>query len=196
MTFADVDAIGAVQARAFYDDPLQAWAVQDESIRLALLQRMFTVLGRAVHVPGGGAYTDASLSAAAFWLAPGRLDERPTADAAKELGALAAEIPVDVMQRLASAHDAMRKAHPKAPHWYLQGIGTDPPARRQGLASALIRVVTDIADRDDVPCYLESTKRENIPLYEHHGFAVTGTIEVADGGPTMWSMWRVPATRS
>ena len=97
------------------------------------------------------------------------------------------------MRRLATAHEAMRAAHPDEPHWYLQGIGTDPPARRQGLASALIRTITDTADRDELGCYLESTKPENVPLYEHHGFRITGTIDVADNGPTMWAMWQTPA---
>ena len=55
MTLDDVDVVGAVQARAFFDDPLQVWAIPDDGIRLALLQEMFTVLGRAVHVPNGDA---------------------------------------------------------------------------------------------------------------------------------------------
>jgi ribosomal protein S18 acetylase RimI-like enzyme len=196
MTLDDVDIIGAVQARAFVDDPLQVWAIPDDGVRLALLQEMFTVLGRAVHVPNGDAYTDATCSSAAFWLAPGHHDDPPKPDAARELGALAAAIGTDVMQRLATAHEAMHAAHPTEPHWYLQGIGTDPSARRQGLASALIQVITDVADRDQLGCYLESTKAENVPLYEHHGFRITGTIDVPDNGPTMWSMWRDPSIAS
>ncbi len=197
MTLDDVEVVGAVQARAFFDDPLQVWAIPDAGVRLALLQEMFTVLGRAVHVPHGDAYTDTTRAAAAFWMAPGRYDEGPAPETARELGALAAAIGVDVMQRLAAAHEVMQAAHPAEPHWYLQGIGTDPPHRNRGLASALIRVVTDVADRDNRPCYLESTKLENIPLYERHGFGVTGTITVPNGGPTMWTMWRepVPLTR-
>jgi GNAT superfamily N-acetyltransferase len=190
MTLDDVDAIGAVQARAFFDDPLQVWAIPDADVRLALLEQIFVVLARAVNVPSGTAYTDATCSAAAFWVAPGRYEDPPAPAAIDELAALARSIGDDVMRRLATAHEAMRAVHPDEPHWYLQGIGTDPPARRQGLAGALIDVVTSIADRDGVACYLESTKLENIPLYEHHGFRVTGTIDLPDSGPKMWTMWR------
>jgi ribosomal protein S18 acetylase RimI-like enzyme len=196
MTLDDVEVIGTVQARAFVDDPLQMWAIPDDGARLGLLEQMFTVLGRAVNVPGGDAYTDAGRDAAAFWVAPGSYDAALPAEAATDLAALGEAIGPDVMRRLGAAHEAMHAAHPREPHWYLQGIGTDPPARRRGLASALIRVVTERADRDAVPCYLESTKAENVGLYEHHGFTVTGTLAIPGGGPTLWTMWRNPQAQT
>ncbi len=49
-------------------------------------------------------------------------------------------------------------------------------------------------DAQGIPAYLESTKERNVEFYEHHGFAVTGTIDVPTDGPTLWTMWREPAS--
>ena len=49
---------------------------------------------------------------------------------------------------------------------------------------------SDLAE--GVPAYLECTKQRNVAFYERHGFAVTGEIQVPDGGPVLWAMWRAP----
>jgi hypothetical protein len=38
-------------------------------------------------------------------------------------------------------------------------------------------------DRDHVAAYLESSNPRNIPLYQRHGFAVLGTIQVGSSPP-------------
>src|SRR4029079_7488818 len=62
MTVDDCPAVAKAQARAFYDDPLQAWALPDGSKRLAILERVFELLSRYSSVPRGESYTDESLS--------------------------------------------------------------------------------------------------------------------------------------
>ncbi len=69
--------------------------------------------------------------------------------------------------------------------------GTRPEGRGRGLASRLIAVVTDRCDAEGIPAYLESSDPANVPLYERHGFAVTGEVEI-EGGPTIPLMWREP----
>jgi hypothetical protein len=50
-------------------------------------------------------------------------------------------------------------------------------------------------DREGVPAYLESSKDENLPFYERHGFAATGTLHLPLGGPPIRKTWRSPGAQ-
>lgn len=54
--------------------------------------------------------------------------------------------------------------------WYLIYIGTVPSARGKGYSRKLIEYVTDLADKDGLACYLESSTMTNIPIYKRFGF--------------------------
>ena len=42
--------------------------------------------------------------------------------------------------------------------------------------------------------YLESSKPESVPLYEHFGFEVTEVLDPPKGAPPLTAMWRGPAS--
>jgi GNAT superfamily N-acetyltransferase len=188
MTVADVDVIAPVMARAFWDDPLQEWIFPDTQTRLDRLERLFALQIRFSSVPFGESYTDESRACGAFWMPPGR--EQPDA-AAMEAQALHAVVG-DAIDRLRAAYNVMVEAHPHDPHFYLAGLGTDPDRQGGGLGSAAMRPVLEHCDAEAIPAYLESTKERNVTFYEHHGFAVVGTITPAPDGPPLWLMWRDP----
>jgi GNAT superfamily N-acetyltransferase len=189
MTDADVERVAAASARAFYDDPLQVWALPDDTTRLAKLEAMFALQTRVAALPLGECYTDESCSVACFWAPPGQW--QPPPDVVAELAPLR-EILAEGLTRFIAAMQAMHVVHPNDPHWYLQGLGTDPPRQRHGLASASLVPVLERCDAEGVPAYLESTKERNVAFYEGHGWRVTGTIDLPEGGPRLWSMWRDP----
>ena len=71
------------------------------------------------------------------------------------------------------------------------------PRRRTGAAGArrgleLLRRVLATADRREVPAYLEATSKDNVRLYERHGFEIVDELRAA-GSPTLWAMWRPAA---
>jgi ribosomal protein S18 acetylase RimI-like enzyme len=92
-----------------------------------------------------------------------------------------------------NAMDHIEKRHPKEPHWYLQTIGTDPAKQGKGYGSLVMRHQLALVDAQRMPCYLESSKDTNVPIYQSFGFRVTGEI-VLPTGPTMWPMWRDPVS--
>ncbi len=185
----DVPAVAAAQARAFYDDPLQVWALPDESTRLQILERLFEMMIRVVSVPLRESYTDDSRSVAALWAPPGHWVVDAEAAAALEPMAL---VVGDRLPWLRRSWEAITAVHPEPPHFYLSGLGTDPPRQGEGLGSAALAPVLTKCDAEGIPAYLESTKQRNVGFYEQHGFAVTGTIVVPLDGPTLWTMWREP----
>jgi GNAT superfamily N-acetyltransferase len=129
---------------------------------------------------------------AALWVRPGEWPSKLDDGDIARLIPLQSVIGRRGIERQRLANEYMAQAHPIEPHWYLQGLGTDPPLQRHGYASAALAPVLARCDADGTPAYLESTKLENVPFYEHHGFAVTGTIEIPRHGPTLYAMWRAP----
>jgi ribosomal protein S18 acetylase RimI-like enzyme len=188
MTLADCPAIARVQARAFFDDPLQSWALPDASTRLSILEYVFDLLSRHSSVPRGESYTDDSLATAAFWVPPGPYVL--SAAAADALVPMLELLGDETNARFQAAEDVMRAYRPAAPHFYLQGLGTDPDRQGEGLGSAVMQPVLTRCDADRVPAYLESTKERNVGFYEQHGFEVVGREQIALGGPPLWLMWR------
>jgi GNAT superfamily N-acetyltransferase len=189
MTVADCPEVARVQARAFFDDPLQVWALPDASTRLTILEEVFELLSRYSSVPRGESYTDDSLATAAFWVPPG-----PYVLSAEAADAMAPMLDLlgDANDRFRAAEDAMRAHRPIASHFYLQGLGTDPARQGEGLASAAMQPVLTRCDAEGIPAYLESTKERNVGFYERHGFAVTDCVDIELGGPPLWLMWRSP----
>ena len=82
-------------------------------------------------------------------------------------------------------------AHPREePHWYLAFIGVDPVWQGHGVGAALLRSRLRRCDQEGLPAYLESSKLGNVPLYQHFGFHVTGTLGLPEGAPVVSTMWR------
>jgi GNAT superfamily N-acetyltransferase len=82
-------------------------------------------------------------------------------------------------------------AHPREePHWYLAIIRVDPVRQGYGVGAALLRSRIRRCDEEGLPAYLESSKLENVPLYQHFGFHVTGTLGLPEGAPVVNTMWR------
>ncbi len=193
MTVEDCPTVARAMARAFFDDPLQVWALPDNSTRLSILDQVFELLSRYSSVPRDESYTDASLASAAFWVPPGPFElDRAAAEAMAPM----LDLLGDANERFRAAEDVMRAHRPEQLHFYLQGLGTDPPRQGEGLASAAMQPVLTRCDADGIPAYLESTKERNVGFYEGHGFAVTDCVDIPLGGPALWMMWRVPRTRA
>jgi len=82
---------------------------------------------------------------------------------------------------------------PDTPLWYLQVIGVSPEAQGLGVGTRLLEPALGLADRERVPCYLETSNPEAIPFYLRAGFQIGRQgVELMPGGPTYWLMTRPP----
>jgi GNAT superfamily N-acetyltransferase len=169
-----------VMAEAFDDDPVTRWLVPDGRP----LVRLFDAHARWAHVAPGCtdlALVDGVAVGAAFWDPPGF-----RVSAVRQVAA----IPVYAralgrhLGRGAAVESVMHRSRPHAEFWYLAGVGA--VRRGEGIGSALLR---HRLDQVTGPAYLESSKQENIPLYERFGFDRRDPIRVP-GGPELWPMWR------
>ncbi len=77
------------------------------------------------------------------------------------------------------------------PHWYLLVLGIAPEYQGQGVGGELVLPVLQQADRDQTPCYLETSTEGGVRFYQRHGFEIVDGAIVADG-MRYWSMKRDP----
>jgi len=82
--------------------------------------------------------------------------------------------------------------HPQEPHWYLQLLMVDRAHHGRGLGSALLAPGLQAADREGLPCVLETQAERNLAFYARFGFAVVATSADPEQIATMWTLVRQP----
>ncbi|MGW7418450.1 GNAT family N-acetyltransferase [Streptomyces sp. NPDC054863] len=186
-TVDDASPISRTLARAFVDDPMMCWFFADDATREAALARYFSTLFTRQYVHHG--VCEHTGSAAAFWVpAEAQAKAVPDADTIAELKNILGE----GTARFGAAVETAAGHSPQEPHWSLSLIGADPAARGQGHGAALLRSGLAQADAAGRATYLESSKPDNLPFYQHFGFTVREEFALPDGGPVLWGMWREP----
>jgi ribosomal protein S18 acetylase RimI-like enzyme len=186
-TADDAPSISRTLARAFADDPMMRWFFTDEAAREAALARYFSTLFTRQYVQHG--VCELTGSAAAFWVpAEAQAKAVPDAETIQEL----TDILGDRAAEFGAAVEAAAGHTPQEPHWSLSLIGADPAARGQGHGAALLRSGLAQADAAGQATYLESSKPDNLPFYQHFGFTVREEFALPGGGPVLWGMWREP----
>jgi GNAT superfamily N-acetyltransferase len=176
-------------ARAFYDDPVFGWFFPAEGSRHRRLRRFFltgldheSLRHGAVEV----ACVDGRVAGAAAWFPPGTSFGTEVSALPGYLRAFGRRL-VIVSQYQSVAIPARPR---EEPHWYLAVIGVDPVRQGYGVGAALLRSRLRRCDEEGLPAYLESSKLENVPLYQHFGFHVAGTLGLPEGAPVVSTMWR------
>jgi len=181
----DIPLVVDALADAFQEDPIMKWVSPKTS---------YPGFAFALTVPSCLAhqytYVAEDGSGAASWLPPGTALESPISVGAIAKGLL--EFGPRSLLRAVSMLSTIEKHHPQEPHYYLFTIGTRRTARGLGVGSALMREVLAKCDAEQMPAYLESSNRENVPYYRRHGFEVQDELQIGKDGPTMWLMWRSP----
>jgi ribosomal protein S18 acetylase RimI-like enzyme len=181
----------AVLARAFQDDPAWGWVLPDPGRRAALLPWLFRM---GFEITDADVWTTpGTVRGAARWLPPGRPSLR--------LGhALVAFVSTPLRLREATSRflaygravENLRLRAAPGPHWYLAGIGVDPPEQRKGIGTALLRPGLDAAAREGLACVLLTNAERNVGFYTHRGFEVVLEEETPPGAPKAWAMVRKP----
>jgi ribosomal protein S18 acetylase RimI-like enzyme len=185
---------GAVTlAKAFQDYPLTRWLVPDESTRLKTQSRGFrgTVQGGIQY---GEVYaTSAKMEGLAIWYFPGEQWEPQQRKFSPQRWFSSLFADRERMRRVRSWVDyanGIRKHVVPGRHLYLQILGVDPDYQGQGYASRLLKPMLTRADREGLPCFLDTEVEKNVKLYEHFGFKVEGEGLVPGSNVHSWAMVR------
>ena len=187
-TRADHASLAACLARAFEDDPVTTFLFPGARTRRRRLEAFYRLV-LPMLCEHGLVQTDAERRGAAVWRAPSPPPAGPLramADAARMFAFLRGS-----SSRALKLERVVQRSHPRQPHWYLAILGTEPALQGRGIGSSLLGPVLARCDGQGVLAYLESSKAENVPFYERHGFRVICELHVPEG-PRLWSMLREP----
>ncbi len=182
--------IGKMLADAFQDDPIWIWLAPDEARRRKHLEAMFAQVIRS-RVIDGLSYTTDGLGGAAVWAEPSRW-KMTAKENLRSLVPSCRTIGLSQIRRGITALSIIDGFHPREPHWYLEFLAARVDMRGKGFGSAVLKPMLERCDFEAMPAYLESSKFENVPFYERHGFEVTHEFQIGDDSPSMWAMWREP----
>lgn len=184
---------GMVIAASHADYPGFRHVFPNDEVRHRALGPFMVATARDAAAHGHGLIAESSgVVGVALWMPPGTF---PLSSARKVRMAPAlirmTLIVGGAMRRFAQVGSALERAHPPEPSWYLQAIGVRPRVQRQGAGSRLMAAGIALADRDRLPCYLQTSDPANVKYYERFGFElIQPAIATYPGGPTYLGMRR------
>lgn len=89
--------------------------------------------------------------------------------------------------------ESVRKRVMPVLHFHLQLLGVDPVYQGQGFSSKLLKPMLARADKEGLPCFLETQAEKNITLYEHFGFKIVDEWIKPGTDVHSWAMVRKSA---
>jgi ribosomal protein S18 acetylase RimI-like enzyme len=188
-------AAAEVLTRAFFDDPLINYFYPDAAERQQRMPYAHRfILNHGIRY--GEAYVaSARLEGIAVWLPSEGIDM--TLRRAIRAGSLPLVFRMgrEASNRMRYFGEHMESLHKKLVprrHWYLQVIGVAPESQGRGYGGRLMKPMLARADREGLPCYLETQNENNVALYRHHGFEVIKELVVPGTAFNNWIMLREP----
>lgn len=192
----DIPSLAAVLSRAFDRDPFYSFLAGDAPERHARMLEGWTGILRFASADLAATYTTDDLAGVALWLPPGYTGPS-VIDSLRMLPAMARLAGWARLRTVSGAMEHLegrRRQHVPVPHYYLSALGVEPRRQGEGIGTALLRPVLELADRAQVPAYLETAVGRNVLLYERLGFEVVEELVLPRTDIHGWLMHRPPLT--
>lgn len=187
--YDDLETLVSTLSDAFTQDPMFNWVFP----KTELYPYFFRLLIRDVYLARGMVHIEDQGRAAALWLPPEeRFKVAPRRGLLRFGLKMLRENGLRSVWRVHRQGSVLAKHYPTEPHYYLQFIGCRTSDQGRGIGAALLKEGLKICDEHCMPAYLECSNHRNVPLYQHHGFAVRNHQIAGKNGPIVWFMWREP----
>jgi GNAT superfamily N-acetyltransferase len=180
-------------AKAFHEYPLIKWFTPDAERRLKTQPKSFRGIMRSGLQLGEVYATSTKMEGVAIWYFPGDqwTPQKRKFSLRRWFSSLFAD--KEQMKRTRAfvyyANDVRKRLVPGR-HFYLQVLGVDPVYQGQGYSSNLLKPMLERADKEGLPCFLETQAEKNVKLYEHFGFGVAEEDKIPGGDVMSWAMVR------
>ena len=191
---AQIELLGTVLTRAFYDNPAVTYVLPDKSTRQLALSWFFNSVAIRTSRFCGEIYTTRNVEGGALWICPGaELTLAKVAEA--EISDLPVKLNRSTITRwinVSSYLESARRQLADKQHWHLVAAGTEPSINGTMIRRTLLAPVLAMADWDLSPCYVETFDEKDLPFYREIGFEIAGAGRISDGGPSFWTLVRQP----
>jgi hypothetical protein len=194
---SQVEMLGSVLTRAFYDDPGVDYILPDARTRRPVLSWFFRSVAIRTSRLCGEIYTTANVDGGALWIRPG-VDLTIGHAVRTEILSLPFKLDRLSITRWINVNrylESVRRQLAEKLHWYLIALGTDPSKTGKALRQALMAPVLATADWDLRSCYVETFHETDLPFYEQSGFQIAGAGRIPNGGPSFWALIRPPRAK-
>lgn len=197
ITEPQIRSAGEVLSQAFLPDPLCIYTFPDPEERARAFPWFFTASVQESVLLHGVYTTVGRVDGVAVWTPPDTGEPTPEQTKLTGLDQMNIQFGAEACHRFTSVFSYLSRAHQQTvqgPHWYLALLGVSPSCQGKGLGGVLLAPVLQQADRDGIPCYLETFKPSTPPFYQRHGFrTVVAGVEPQSQIP-FWTMRRDPHT--
>lgn len=191
MVEGDLDRASQLMGLAFADYAWTNWVVdaRDHVERITQLDRLFL---QHFGLPYGNAWVttvDGVVESVAAWIdtAVVQAAAPPPDDIEEQFAALEG----DRHHALLAAELEYQGWRPSERHLYLGTMGTAPSRQRMGLGTRTLCGGLELADHEQLDCYLETSSHDNVNFYGRLGFDSIRHWRIAEGsGPDLWLMKR------
>jgi len=177
---------------AFSKDPLIEFIYPPESGKREKFSHDFSKINLRYAQPLNYTYTTPEFKGIAAWIPP---DKYPL-NFLKLLQLGFYRIPLQLglgktrkLLYLFSMFEKYHKQDMNQPHWYLMALGVSETYQGQGIGNLLIQPILERADKEGLPCYLETSTERAVRFYQRNGFEILRTEEQP---VKFWTMKREP----
>ncbi|MGL5872611.1 MAG: GNAT family N-acetyltransferase [Xenococcaceae cyanobacterium] len=178
---------------AFDRDPIFGYfASQKAQSRLNAIEWFSKIFLQYSHVYNH-VYTTTDLKGIAVWIPP---KQYPLNDL-RLLGlggyALPFKMRLSRLREFISLFLRLEEQHKQdlpQPHWYLMMLGVKADCQSQGIGSKLLQPILQTADKEGLPCYLETSTDRAVRFYQKNGFEITNTFKLSQNNLQLWTMKR------
>lgn len=97
------------------------------------------------------------------------------------------------LSRSMALMDFVEKQHKAATpfdHYYIMTMGVLPDRQGKGVGRKLMEKALEIVDTNNMPCFLETQSKKNVPIYQRFGFEIVSDKEFQNGKLNNWGMLR------
>jgi hypothetical protein len=191
---SQVELLGSVLTRAFYNDPGVTYILPDTRTRRDVLCWFFTSVAIRTSRLCGEICPTVNVDGGALWICPGV--ELTIGHAVRtEMLSLPFKLDRSSITRWIDVNgclESVRRRLAGKPHWYLMALGTEPSITGEAIRGALMAPVLAAADWDLRSCYVETFNERDLAFYEQYGFRIAGAGQIPKRGPSFWVLIRPP----